>query len=374
MNVLAYVHLRNIVGSTGAGRVARQMTESLARISGVDLRVLADPADHRRVIGEAGRPWTDYRYHFFENETSRQQARWFFLRGPNAESYWPQTEIAYCTAESYVPVKRARLAVTLHDAAYFEAEAHRGNFNFWKTRLKWKLLYGALDRNADMFHTVSAYSAERLSHFFPSIRQRLRVVPNAVTERFFAPASPDGESEMRAAGLAGERFILLPGGLHHRKNADLVLEAWPRLRELQPGLRLVVANHSDPFYSAGARAQEGIQLTGFVSEEMLVSLYHAAEVVWFPSRYEGFGMPVVEAMACGTPVVASNSSALPEVAGGAALLAGADDVDAHLAAIESLLNSAAERQRWADRGRARAAEFTWERSARKLHHEFQGIL
>ena len=374
MNVLAYVHLRNIVGSTGAGRVARQMTESLAQVDGVDLRVLADPADHKRVIGEAGRPWTDYRYHFFDNETSRQQARWYFLQSPHAESYWPQADIAYCTAESYVPVQKARLVVTLHDAAYFETQAHRGNLSFWKQRMKWKLLYGALDRNADMFHTVSAYSAERLGHFFPSIRKRLRVVHNAVTARFFESASDQGESALRDAGLQGRPFILLPGGLHHRKNADLVLKAWPRLHAAQPDLKLVVVNHSDPVYADRARAQQAVQFAGFVSEELLVSLYRAAQVVWFPSRYEGFGMPVLEAMASGVPVVASSSSALPEVAGGAAVLVGADDVEGHVEAIASLLSSAAERARWVVRGKARAAEFTWARAARHLHHEFQGIL
>lgn len=375
MNILNYVHLRNIVASTGAGRVARQMTEALAQVNGVNLRVLADAGDHRRIAAAAGDPWTGFAYHFFQHETSSQQTRWFLFETPRAEDYWGDTEIVYCTAESFVPTKRARLAVTLHDAAYFERTAHRPNLAFWKQRLKWRLLYRTLDKRADLLHTVSQFSADRLAHFFPAIRSRLRVVHNAVTARFFEPVSAEGKTYLHDAGLANRPFVLLPGGLHHRKNADLVLAAWPRLAELFPDLQLVVVNHSDPDYAARAQSLAGsVRLAGFVSDEELCALYNSASLVWFPSRYEGFGMPVLEAMACGTPVVASNSSSLPEVAGGAARLAPPGNPDAHVQAIESLLQSGAEREWLSAKGRRRAAGFTWANQAAQLHREFAAIL
>lgn len=375
MRLLSYVHLRNIYRSTGAGRVARQLTEELALVPGVDLRILADPQDHRLNITKVGAPWTGFRYHFFKHETSIQQARWLLLKQPRAESFWPEAQLIYCTAESYVPTSSAKLVVTAHDAAVFETGAHADNRALRRQRLKWKLLYRTLTRRADMFHTVSQFSAERLGHFFPAIRSRLRVVPNAVCDRFFQPTHESGEQFLRDSELTGRQFVLLPGGLHFRKNADLVLAAWPILHAKQPDLTLVVINHSNPDYAKRADALgPSVKLLGFVEDHELVSLYRAASVVWFPSRYEGFGMPVLEAMACGTPTVVSDASSLPEIAGNAALLLPPDRPDVHAEAIDALLNRSEERTNLSRLGSLRAKDFTWARSARQLHGYFEALI
>lgn len=375
MNILAYVHLRNIHDSTGAGRVARQVTEQLARFSQDELRILADPRDHNRIVHKVGLPWTRLTYHFFESETSRQQARWLFTGRPRAEHYWPEAEIVYCTAESYVPTRKSRLVVTLHDAAHFETNVHQASRARFKQHLKWKYLYWVLARKADLFHTVSNFSAERIAHFVPSLRSRLRVVHNAVTERFFQPVSHEGEEFLRRNKLADRPFILLPRGLHHRKNAELIVQGWPILHQQFPELKLVVTSHCEPFYEAKAKALgDSVVLTGFVSDEALCSLYHRAEVVWFPSVYEGFGLPVLEAMACGTPVVASDSSSLPEVAGDAALLVSTSDTGAHVEAIEAVLTNSGLRSDLSQRGKVRASGFTWQRAGHELHGHFLSLV
>ncbi len=375
VRVLAYVHLRNIHNSTGAGRVARQLTAHLAERSDVDLRILADPSDHARIIPQVGAPWSDFQYQFIASETSRQQTRWFLLDSPAAERYWPDAQIVFCTGESYVPVKRARLVVTVHDAAYFENFAHRHNRAFLQQRFKWNLLYRKLLRKADLFHAVSHFSAERLAHFFPAIRSRIRVVHNAVTQHFFEPVTEAGLAYLAEAGLQQRRFLLIPGGLHFRKNADLILQAWPRLRQLDPDLKLVVVNHSDPAYVEKLQALGGdVHITGFVSDDALKALYTAAEVVWFPSRYEGFGLPVLEAMACGTPVVTSNASSLPEIAGDAALLVDPAKAEAHVDALHNLLQNKLLRDDLKVRGRERASHFTWKKTAAELKTHFDAIV
>ena len=375
LKLLAYVHLRNIHASTGAGRVARQLTEHLALQGGLQLRVLADAADHARIVPLVGAPWDRFDYSLFTADTSRQQARWMALNSPTAESFWPEADVVFCTAESYVPVKKARLLVTLHDAAYFERDAHSRDLAFWKQSLKWRLMYARLNRHADLFHTVSQFSADRLAHFFPSIRTRLRVVHNAVSPHFFAPETADGRAYLEAQELGDRALLLVPGGLHYRKNAELILSAAPKLLARYPELTIAVVNHSNPAYAERAAALGArFRLLGFVSDDALRSLYGAATVVWFPSRYEGFGLPVVEAMACGAPVVASRASSLPEIAGDAALLADPAGAEAHIDALGSILGDERAAAQMSERGRTRAAQFTWAASAAALREHVNTLL
>lgn len=367
LRLLAYVHLRNIHRSTGAGRVARQLTEHLALRADVNLRVLADREDLGRIVPLVGAPWNSFRYHTFSAETSRQQAIWFATGRPRAEALWPEAQVVFCTGESYVPTRTARLAVTAHDAAFFEPAAHRRDRAFWTQQMKWRLLFGRLSARADMVHTVSQFSADRLSHFFPALASRLRVVPNAVTPHFFEPVAAQGRAYLDEQELTRRRFVLVPGGLHFRKNAELVLDGISRLLALDATLVIAIVNHSDPAYAARAQALgTRVRLLGFVDESALHALYAAAAVVWFPSRYEGFGLPVLEAMAAGTPVVASDASSLPEIAGGAALLAPADRADAHVERMEAVLTDSRLAERMRAAGRVRASAFTWANSAAQL--------
>jgi glycosyltransferase involved in cell wall biosynthesis len=375
VNVLAYVHLRNIHGSTGAGRTARQIVEHLARRSDISMRVLADANDSKRILPLVREPWTSYRYHMFDRDTSQQQARWFVLDRPKAESYWPEAQVVFCTGEAYVPVTKARLAVTMHDAGYFDHGVHHRDLSYWKTRVKWSLLFHKLDRRADMFHTVSQFSAERLAHFFPQFASRIRWVYNGVTPHFFQAVPEKGREFVAQAGLESRPYVLVPGGLHFRKNAELILAAAPMLLERFPELVIAVVNHSNPVYAEQSkRLGERFRLFGFVSDEALHALYAAAQVVWYPSRYEGFGLPVVEAMACGTPVVASDSSSIPEIAGDAAVLVSATQPAAHADAIMELLLDSRERMKYASAGLARAPRFTWNNCAADLKHHFDSLL
>ena len=375
MNLLSYVHLRNIYRSTGVGRVARELTEHLAVLPGVNLEVLADPGDHLKIVHKVGEPWTSYRYHFMQHETSRQQALWYLLNSPTAESYWPDTELVYCTAESYVPVRKARLAVSCHDTQHFEPGAHKMSFWLLKQRFKWKLLFDRLAAKADMFHMISNFAADRTAHFFPSIKLRLRVVPNAVSERFFRPPSEEGNQVLTQFGIADRPYVLVPGGLHHRKNAELILDAWPHIHRRKPDLTLVIINHSDPTYLDRARTlQPSLILGGYQDEEPLVALYNAAQLVWFPTRYDGFGMPVIEAMACGAPVVSSNTSAIPEIAGDAATLLSPDRMEEHVEVICGLMDDDGARETFRRLGRQRAQRYRWATSAQLLAENFASLL
>jgi glycosyltransferase involved in cell wall biosynthesis len=367
MNVLAYVHLRNIHRSTGAGRVARELIEHVARREDVNMHILADRADYETLADKVGHPWTAFPYHLFSSDTSLQQAKWIVFQRPAAEAYWPNAQIVHCTMESYVPTAGARLVATIHDAAYFDG-AYPQSFATFKQQLKWRILYGTLSRIADVFHTVSHFSAERLADAFPMIRSRIRVIHNAVSSIFFEPIGFQAETFLEASNLKSKRFILLPGGLHYRKNADLVLRAWPILHDLVPDLRLVIAGHNHPDYLQAARGlSKSVILTGYVEDWQLRALYHAAQAVWFPSQYEGFGIPVLEAMACGAPVVASNSTANPEISGDAAVLVNPRSIAENVDTIEAVVRDTQLQTKLGQRGRKRAEPFTWAASAAQLH-------
>ena len=377
MRVLSYVHLRNIYRSTGVGRVAREMTEHLASRPELELRVLADRRDYDQVIERVGPPWTDFSYSFLQHETSRQQALWYLTDRPRAEHFWPAVEVVYCTAESYVPVRRAKLVVTSHDAQLFDPEAHAQTRTLARQRFKWRLLFNRIAQKADAIHAISHFAAERMEHFFPALRGRMRIIPNAVSQSFFEPPTARGQQVLTKLALTGTRYILVPGGLHFRKNAGLILDVWPQIQAQLPDLKLVIINHNNPEYvpRAEALADRGLVLAGFQEEQEIVALYHAAELVWFPSRYEGFGLPVVEAMACGTPVVTSDTTGIPEVAGGAAAaLLDPDRPNEHVDAILGLMGDDQARAAAKERGRARAALFRWERSADLLVEEFRNLL
>ena len=194
-------------------------------------------------------------------------------------------------------------------------------------------------------------------------------------EARFNPARDAASIDAAAAryGLP-KRYVLAVGTLEPRKNLTTLLRAFARLREgsaVDPAVGLVIAGArgwlDDPIFEAvqSLGLERAVNFPGFVDDDDLPALYQGAELFVFPSLHEGFGLPLLEAMACGVPVVASNASALPEVAGGAALLVDPHDAEALAQAIARVLGDEALRARLRDAGVARAAQFSWQTAARR---------
>jgi glycosyltransferase involved in cell wall biosynthesis len=166
-------------------------------------------------------------------------------------------------------------------------------------------------------------------------------------------------------------FVLNVGTLQPRKDMDTLLQAFARLRERHADLHLVIAGGRGWGYDdldqrvATAGLDGTVHLTGFVERHVLPDLYRASRLFLFSSRYEGFGLPLLEAMASGTPVVTTTHSAIPEVVGEAALTAPAGDATGLAGAALRILDDPAFRDAMIARGRERAAGFSWEESARR---------
>ncbi|HEY7063560.1 MAG TPA: glycosyltransferase family 1 protein [Chloroflexota bacterium] len=193
---------------------------------------------------------------------------------------------------------------------------------------------------------------------------RIRIVHLAPTPA--APADPAQVAAVRARYALDGPFVLYVGTLEPRKNLDTLLRAFARLGAAHPA-RLVLAGPRGwldaPIVAAAARLGARLRLLGPVPAADLPALYAAATAFAYPSLYEGFGLPPLEAMAAGTPVVAAKASCLPEVLGDAALFVPPEDEAGLLEALRALLDDAALRADLEARGRARAASFSWEHTA-----------
>ena len=212
---------------------------------------------------------------------------------------------------------------------------------------------------------------------------RVAVVAHGCEPRFQPTA--DEEKSRAAAARYGlpSRYVLAVGTLEPRKNLTTLLRAFARLRDTAecnptPGLVLAGARGwlDDPIFQTvrSLGLEEAVSVPGFIDDDDLPAVYHGAELVVFPSLYEGFGLPLLEAMACGVPVVSSNTSAMPEVAGGAALLVDPLDVDEMAVLIGRVLCDEALRERLRADGVARASQFSWETAARRTLDAYTSLV
>jgi glycosyltransferase involved in cell wall biosynthesis len=236
-------------------------------------------------------------------------------------------------------------------------------------------------RQADVVIVPSAAAAEDVVRYLNMDRQRITVIPMGCEARFQPLVSAGRMAQLRRRYALPERYVLFVGTLEPRKNIALLLQAFSRLLAERPedDLQLVVAGGKgwgDGRLIATTEAlniRRRVIFTGFVEDDDLPDLYRGAQMFVYPSLYEGFGLPVLEAMACGTPVITSNRSSLPEVAGDAALLIDPTRPDDLAAAMSAIMSNAAlhEELRW--KGLARAKEFTWEAVARKTMDVYRAV-
>ena len=216
------------------------------------------------------------------------------------------------------------------------------------------------------------------------LAEDLVVVTHAGCEPQFQPEAQEASFRDLAAryGLPS-RYVLAVGTLEPRKNLTTLLQAFARLRrgaKTDPELGLVLAGArgwlDEPVFQSvrSLGLEQVVRFPGFIDDEDLPAVYRGAELFVFPSLYEGFGLPLLEAMACGVPVITSNVSSMPEVAGGAALLVDPRDVHGLAAAIAQVLRDEALRGRLRDAGIARAGQFSWETAARQTLDTYASLV
>ncbi|HEX2267112.1 MAG TPA: glycosyltransferase family 1 protein, partial [Actinomycetota bacterium] len=264
-----------------------------------------------------------------------------------------------------------RLVMTVHDVAFRlfpETAPH--------STLRWLTRFDRALRQAARIIVVSEQTKRDLLEHYRVSEHRVVVVPNGVDAQAFQDITDTDVNAARQQLGIGGPYLLFLGGIEPRKNLPAVVRAFDRLSaDVQP--MLVIAGWRTEWnpegwnelqqalgeVSAGVRSR--IHVSGYVPEGQKAALLAGAEALVYPSRYEGFGLQVLEAMAAGTPDLTSNVSALPEVAGDAAVLVDPTEVDSIADGMEKLLRDDELRKDLRERGRARAERFSWEETARR---------
>ena len=275
------------------------------------------------------------------------------------------------------PAIRCRSVVTIHDCIHLMFP------QYLPSRLAYFYARGAMwtaTRRADRILTVSEASKRDILKFFDVPPDKVSVIYNAIDERFLGPADTTRMDLVRQRYQLDHPFVLYVGNIKPHKNVERMIDAFGRAREGGPEhLKLIIIGDELSKYPALRQAvhrhklDKQVRFLGFQPQDTLAAFYRLARAFVFPSLYEGFGLPPLEAMACGTPVVTSNVSSLPEIAGGAALLVDPYDVDAIAQGIRTAVNDESVRADLIARGLARARTFSWAQSTAAIHRIYMDV-
>lgn len=267
------------------------------------------------------------------------------------------------------PLAVRRQVVTIHDMAFVdEPDGFSASFKYL-----YKAVVPRLARRATAVLTVSEYSKGRIVELCGVDPAKVTAVPNGVSPSFFEPAETDRDAAIKKFGLP-PRYVATVGTLQPRKNLKTLLAAWPDVRRHDPGLELAVVGSRERVFRSESYDGDltGARFLGRLEDAELRGLLTGASGFVFPSRYEGFGLPVLEAMACGCPAACSRASSLPEVGGEFASYFDPDDADAIAATV---LEVSGRGRSDAESGRLReyAGRFTWEATAAGVERVLRGV-
>lgn len=266
--------------------------------------------------------------------------------------------------------------VTYHDLTFFILpQVHQPI----KTAF-FRIMMTLTKKNADHIITDSESTRQdaiRLLGIDPSKISSVLLAANSV----FKPIENEvASSRLQKYGLNVNRYICYVGVIEPRKNVDLLIEAYARIADQFQDIPLVIVGKQGWQYNRVFRKvndlglNDRVRFLGHICMDDLVAIYSGASVFVYPSQYEGFGLPVLEAMQCGAPVITTNVSSMPEVSGGAAILIDPDNIDALSTAMADVLKNATLASRLSNSGLERAKSFSWSKTARETIHIYESVL
>ena len=276
------------------------------------------------------------------------------------------------------PLTPCPSVVTIHDCIHLRFP------QYLPSRLAYAYARGSLwiaaHRSARIL-TVSEASKRDIRRYFRVPERKIAVIYNAIDERFAEIPTPQEIERVRERYQLNDPYVLYAGNIKPHKNLERLIEAFYALRRRGfEQVKLLIIGDEISKYATLRRAvhrhklHKHVRFFGFVPDQTLAILYRLAKVFVFPSLYEGFGLPPLEAMASGTPVITSNVSSLPEVVGDAALLIDPYEPDALADAMARVLTDSTLQEDLRRKGFARVREFSWERSVRRVREIYGEVL
>ena len=290
-------------------------------------------------------------------------------------------QLLHCTSNTAPLRAGVPLVLTLHDIIYLEPlDLRRGSWYQRAGNLYRRWNVPRVLPLCQRVLTVSAFEQARIAQRLPEAAGRLQVVYNSVGKQFRPITDNVALAAAKARYVLPDRFIFFLANTDPKKNLPGVLKALALLKKQgQLALRLVMLDFKESALEAILQElnipelRADIQLCGYVPNQELPLIYNLAEVFLYPSLRESFGIPILEAMACGTPVITSNTSSMPEVAGDAALLIDPFKPETIADAILRLQNHPAERAALVARGLERARQFSWANTARQVLSVYEEV-
>ncbi len=276
----------------------------------------------------------------------------------------PDAELFHATEHLLPPLRGVPTVLTVHDMIFKLFPQHQKPLNYWYLNATMPLYC----RRAGAIITVSESSRQDILTHYRLDPAKVTVVYEAASPEF-VPAPPEAVAEIRRRYGLPDRFLIHVGTIEPRKNLTRLVEALQRLRDGGLTVPLLVVGGKGWLYDGFFRrleeleVRDSVRFTGYVPAADLPLLYNAATAATLPSVYEGAGLPLLEAMACGTPVVCSNVSSLPEMGGQAARYFDPYDVEAMAEALCAVWTDADLRAEMREQGLRQAARFSWERAA-----------
>jgi glycosyltransferase involved in cell wall biosynthesis len=237
----------------------------------------------------------------------------------------------------------------------------------WSARMYYKYFFPKFAKKAQKIVTVSDYSKQDICKTYNISQEKVHAIWNGASEKFI-PISAEEKFTIQQELTGGKPYFLFVGSLHPRKNVKRLLEAYQAYRKLHADFDLVVVG--EPMWKQNASylqfADNSIHFTGHLSLERLTKVMGAASIFVFVPYFEGFGIPLVEAMRCGTPIIAGNKTSLPEILGDAGILVDPFSVEEITQTMITLSTDISLQQSLSAKGLERSQQFSWDKSAEKL--------
>ncbi len=365
--------------STGVGRHALEMVRAIGSRDDVTLSLVASQSDCHVAEAIAAERIGDAVVHRLPGGDRLTRLMFIGARCLPVDRWVDGVDWLYCSKEQPVACRNVRLAVNVHDILTVEPQIDGlNNRPPWQSRWRWSQSLKRI-RRADLVTTVSEFTKGRLVERFQFDPDRIVVVGNGVSDLYFREPQESDLDVLEKYDVRPQEYFFSSGSLTRRKGGDLLMAAGRLLKD---------AGHQVPILLSGRRHDRDLlqeyeaasatepdrplRLLGYIPDaDQAVLLSHALALA-FPSRYEGFGIPALEAMAAGTIAVCSRIPALAEVAGESGLFVEPNSAGQLADVMRCLINGDVDRERYVVEGRRRAAEFRWAHCAERLVNAMHG--